>query len=72
MWLILNSGAFSQHLCELRKFSGTWQAMHVTVIKKVSNIVPLDCRGVIRGFLTSVHIVLFICYVFMVVFDAQH
>ena len=30
--------------------------IHVTVIKKVNNIVPVQCRVVIRGFI-SVHIV---------------
>ena len=59
-------------MSELRKFSGTCQVLHVTVIKKVNNVVPLACIGVIKGFCISVHIVLFICNIFMVVSDAQH
>ena len=46
--------------------------MRVTVINKVNNIVPVDCRVLIRDFLISVHMVLLICNVFMVFFEAQH
>ena len=46
--------------------------MRVTIIKTVNNVVPADCRVVIRGFLISVHMALFICNVFMVVFEEQH
>ena len=48
--------------------------MHVTVIEKVNNTVLVHCRVIIRDFLTSVHMVglLFICNIFMVVFEAQH
>ena len=42
----------------------------ITYWKSLGNTF-LGCRGVIRGFLMPVHIVLFICNVFMVVFDAQ-
>ena len=75
MWFRLKPGAVSRNLSELRKLSETCQVMCVAVIKKVKNVVPLDCRGVIKGFLISVHIVLFIRNYFMVVFvllDVQH
>ena len=46
--------------------------MHVTVIKTVNNVVPVKCRVLIRNFLISVHMVLFICNVFKVVFELQY
>ena len=43
--------------------------MCVTVIKTVNNVVPAERRVLIRDYLISVHMVLFICNISMVVFE---
>ena len=68
MWFILNPGALSQHMSGLGKFQEVSYNVRVAVTKKVNNVAPLNCRVVIRGFLMSVHIVLFIFNLFCVSF----
>ena len=56
----------------LKKFQEVSNSVHVAVIKKVNNVVPLGFTLVIRGFLISVHVVLFIFNVSVPVFDGQY
>ena len=54
MWFILTHGVLSQHVSGLRKFQEVSNSVRVTIVKKANNIVPIDCRMIIMGFLVTV------------------